>query len=68
MGIGRFTSESVVGSAAGTALTTMLPATAPVVGTGFDSTVTNVVDLFGTWSLSNANSIQVHKFTLTSLN
>lgn len=67
-GMGEFTSESVVGSAAGVANSIMLPATAPAVGTGFDSTATQVVDLFATWSLSNANSIQVHEYALESLN
>jgi len=69
IGIGTFTSESVVGAAAGTAVTVSLPASAPAVGTGFDSTVSQVVDLFGTFSVSNAsNSIQVHQFLLESLN
>ena len=67
-GQGRFTSESVVGSAAGTALSVSLPASAPAVGTGVDSTVALVVDLFATFSVSNAsNSIQVHNYVLESL-
>lgn len=60
-----WTSESVVGSplpTAGGAATAMLPNAAPAVGTGFDSTVANYLDLFATWSLSNANSIQTHQF------
>lgn len=69
IGIGRLTSESVVGAAAGTTITASLPASAPAVGTGFDSTVGQVVDLFGTFSVNNAgNSIQVHEYTLESLN
>lgn len=45
------------------------PDTAPAVGTGFDSTITNVVDLQATFSVANAaNSIQLHGFTLESLN
>lgn len=67
-GIGAFSSESVVGAGSGTALSTMLPASAPAVGTGFDSTVTNAVDLFGTWSIANAgNSIQTHHFSVDAL-
>jgi hypothetical protein len=49
--------------------TVLLPDTAPVVGTGFDSTITNVVDFFATFSVANAaNSIQVHQYSLESLN
>lgn len=41
--------------------------TAPVVGSNFDTTTNNVVDLFGTWSIANAaNSITLHQFELTS--
>ena len=68
---GGWTSESVVGAAAptaGGAGTHMLPNAAPAVGTGFDSTVAMIVDLFATWSLSNANSIQTHQYKVESLN
>lgn len=72
MGSGRFTSRALIGSAAvaaGYEGSALLPDTAPAVGTGFDSTVTNVFDMFATWSVSNAaNSIQLHQFTLESLN
>lgn len=69
MGIGTLTSESVVGAAAGTALTASLPASAPAVGTGFDSTTSQAVDLFATFSVANAaNSIQVHEYVLEALN
>lgn len=68
-GQGRFTSESVVGSATGTALSVMLPASAPALGTGVASTSALTVDLFATFSVSNAsNSIQVHEYVLESLN
>lgn len=63
MGIGRLM------CAAATAALTLLPASAPAVGTGFDSTITNVVDLFAGWSVSNAaNSITVHSYSVESLN
>lgn len=63
MGIGRLL------SAAAAATVTMLPASAPAVGTGFDSTAANVVDLFATWSVANAaNSITLHQYSLESLN
>jgi hypothetical protein len=71
MGEGIFYSRCVVGCAAvtvGTAGLTLMPDTAPAVGTGFDSTVSMTVDMFATWSLNNANSIQIHQFTLESLN
>lgn len=72
IGVGSFTSRAIIGSAAvaaGGVTVTPLPDTAPAVGTGFDSTVTNYVDLFGTWSVSNAaNSIQVHQYSLESMN
>lgn len=72
MGVGRFNSRALIGSAAvaaGYAGAALLPDTAPAVGTGFDSTITNVVDFFGAWSVANAsNSIQVHQFSVESLN
>jgi hypothetical protein len=66
-----FTSEAVVGSpvpSAGGSGTLLLPASAPAVGTGFDSSAAQTADLFGTWSINNANSIQVHQYDLRSLN
>jgi hypothetical protein len=71
MGVGSFSSRALVGSpaaGAGYAGGALLPDTAPAVGTGFDSTVTNVIDFFGTWGTNNANSIQVHEFVVESLN
>lgn len=68
---GSWMSESVIGSpvpGAGGAGTHMLPNAAPVVGTGFDSSAAQTVDLFATWSLNNANSIQVHQFELIANN
>jgi len=61
----QFSSRATIGSgAAGTtgAYTQMLPETAPAVGTGFDSTAANAVQVFATWSVANAaNSITVHQ-------
>ena len=78
---GLFVSQAIVGGGTGVAgaanLSTgagvssysqTLPQTAPAVGTGFDSTFFNVVDLFGTWSLANANTITVHQYALMALN
>jgi hypothetical protein len=69
---GRFTSEAVIGAAApaaGGATSHMLTYnTAPAVGTAFDATLEQRVDLFGTWSVnSGSNSITVHSFLLESL-
>lgn len=69
MHVGQWTSESVVGSAAGVANTQMLPTSAPAVGTTFDSTASQVVDLFAAWSIANAgNTLQVHTFALELMN
>lgn len=69
---GYFMSESVIGSpapSAGGVGVHMIPASAPAVGTGFDSTVANVADLQADWSVADAgNSIQLHGFSLISPN
>jgi hypothetical protein len=68
---GHFTSESVIGSplpSVGGAGTLALVNSAPAVGTGFDSTAAQKVDLFAAWSISNANSILVHQYILEALN
>lgn len=71
-GIGEFTSESIVG---GVVIATgpppgpyPCPSTGYAVGTGWDSTTAATWDLFGTWSLNNANSIQCKTFKLEQLN
>jgi hypothetical protein len=69
---GQWQSESVIGSpaaGAGGPSAHIIPASAPAVGTGFDSTVANLIDLTAQWSIANAgNSIQCHSFKLESLN
>lgn len=68
---GSWTSEAVIGAplpTVGGVGTLLLPASAPAVGTGFDSTASQTVDLFGTWSINNANSILVHQYKVESLN
>lgn len=62
-----FTSESVVSSPAGVANDVMLPASAPAVGSNFDTTAAQLVDMFATFSLTG-NSIQLHQYTLESMN
>jgi hypothetical protein len=69
IGVGKFTSSIVVGSTGGNANTAVLPDSAPAVGSNFDSTLAQIVDLFATWSASSAsNSIQLHGYTLEALN
>lgn len=74
MGQGKVTSQAFVVSgatadSANTHTTLMIPNTAPAVGTGFDSTVAMVVDLFAACGTSNAgNLIQLHQYELTALN
>lgn len=46
----------------------MVPNVTPVVSTGFDSTVLNAIDIFGTFSLSNANAIAIHQFSIEEKN
>lgn len=72
LGIGSFVSRAVIGSGAAGATGAnelLLPDTAPAIGTGFDSTIAQTVDLFGTWSVASAsNSITVHQLLIESLN
>ena len=71
LGIGSWASRALIGSpasGAGAPGNALLPDTAPAVGTGFDSTIANIVDLFATWGTSNGNSITCHQFVLESLN
>jgi hypothetical protein len=72
IGMGVWESEAVIGSplpSVGGSGNFILPASAAAVGTGFDSTVSNVLDLFATWSVANAaNSIQVHTFSVEAMN
>ena len=61
----KFSSRAIIGSAAvaaGGVGSIVLPDTAPAVGTGFDSSASQAVNVFGTWSVANAaNSIQTHQ-------
>jgi len=46
-----------------------VPATAPAVGTGFDSTVANVLDFFAGFSISDAaNTVKIEIFSVEALN
>ncbi len=71
MGQGRFESESLVipvaGWNTGTPSAMELPASAPAVGTGFDSTVSSIIDLQGVFSLTG-NSMTCHQYSLYAEN
>lgn len=72
MGTGQFTSRALlgappVGSQQGIP-TAMMPETSPVVGTGFDSTLTQTVDLQAAWGTNNANTITLYQYALQSIN
>jgi len=68
IGVGRWTTRAIVGgpaAASGGVESVILPDTAPAVGTGFDSTAEQVVDLTAQWSVANAaNSITLHQYSL----
>ena len=72
LGMGNFSSRAVIGSPASTAGGAgelLLPEVTAVVGTGFDSTVVQTIDVFGTWSVASAsNSITLHQVMIESLN
>ena len=45
-----------------------VPATAPAVGAGFNSTIDNVLDLFAGFSISDAgNNVAIHQYVVKSL-
>lgn len=64
-GQGRMTAQSLsltaVADSTTTPATLLLPNTTPAVGTGFDSSATQQIDCFATFSLNNANAIQTHQ-------
>ncbi len=66
--ISQCLSLTAVADSTTTPATLLLPNTTPAVGTSFDSTIANVPDLVGTFSLSNANAIQVQQYELLSCN
>lgn len=46
-----------------------VPATAPAVGTGFDSTIANILDFWQGFSISNAaNGVQIYDYLVEELN
>jgi hypothetical protein len=70
MGVGEITSSILTGgTSAAQAGTWVMPTTAPAVGTGFDSTVANQINLFLACSVSNAANAQTcHMYSLEAMN
>jgi hypothetical protein len=69
IGGGELTSEACLGSIASVSTTMQLPLTAPVVGTGFDTTLTQIANLCATWGTSSAsNSITLYQYSLEAMN
>lgn len=70
MGIARFQSEALVGSplpSAGGNGSLLAPVGAPAVGTGFDVTAANALDVFFTQTVATG-SLTVHEYMVESLN
>ena len=70
MSVGEFQSEAVVGSplpAVGGNGSLLCPVGAPVVGTGFDNTAANAVDMFFTQTVATG-SMTVHGYRVDALN
>ena len=68
IGTGRLLSEACLGSAANVAVVGSLPLSAPAVGTGFDSTLNQTVQLVATWGTASAsNTITCHQYELTDM-
>jgi hypothetical protein len=70
LGIGRFQSEAVVGAAlpsAGGNGSLLVPVGAPAVGTGFDNTAANAIDVFFTQTVGTG-SLTVHNYRVDMLN
>lgn len=64
-----FTATAGQTDGANTMAMLMAPATAPAVGTGFDSTIANVLDFWAGFSISNAgNGVQIHQYEVESMN
>jgi len=72
MHVGMFTSEALVGSPANTAGgngSMLIPASAPAVGSGFDATVANVIDLQAKFSVATSpTNLTLHQYELWSDN
>jgi hypothetical protein len=73
MGQATVTSQALsltaVADSTTTPATLPAPNTTPAVGTGFDSTASQVLDFFGTFSIANAgNLLQLHQYAVEAMN
>lgn len=72
IGTGQFTSEALVGAplpTVGGSATLLMPVTIPIAGTGFDSSTSQILDVFGKFSVAtNPTNITLQQFTLKALN
>lgn len=74
MGIGRingimFTLTAGTANNTNSQTSLTVPITAPAAGTGFDSTIANLLDFWAGFSISNAgNQIQIQNYVVESLN
>lgn len=70
MGVARLGSEAIIGSPANTAGGNgelLAPVGAPAVGTGFDNTAANVIDLFWTQTVATG-SMTIHQYFVEAMN
>jgi len=71
LGVGKWTSPNIAGAIAGApkgSLTALLPwNAAPALGTGFDNTLANTVDMFFTQTVATG-SLTVHGYQIEELN
>jgi hypothetical protein len=72
MGQGTATSQclslTAVADSTTTPATLLMPNTVPTVGNNVDATTALALDHFGTFSLNNANAIQLQQFSVESMN
>jgi hypothetical protein len=66
--MGQALSLTAVADSTTTVATLMGPNTTPTLGTGFDSTLAQSVNVRGTFSLSNANAIELTQYWLQIIN
>jgi hypothetical protein len=65
----QFTNTAAQTDGVNTSSIIQVPATAPAVGTGFDSTVAQKLDFFAGFSISNAgNGVQLYDYTVEEMN
>lgn len=72
MGNGRLMGRPIVSQSGADLVQTdgmaLIPQGTPAVGSNFDATATQQIDLFGTFSLNNANAVQLQQYRVESLN